>query len=66
MNYRKICYASKCIQKGAHFLACNVDASIVVGEYKMPAGGSIAATLERVQRIIYIMLGRLEEGNIYW
>jgi hypothetical protein len=38
-----------CIQRGAKFLATNPDANIIVGGYRMPAGGCSA------QSIAYVM-----------
>ncbi|KRX10266.1 HAD-like domain [Pseudocohnilembus persalinus] len=39
-NYRKLCYASLCIQQGALFLATNPDTHIMIGGRKMPGGGT--------------------------
>lgn len=38
-NYRKICYASLCVQKGAIFMATNRDNYIKLGDRYMPGGG---------------------------
>jgi len=64
INYFKYCYASLCLQNGAIFIGTNEDASMAVGERKMPGGGTMVRGLAKCSEIEPVIVGKPNPTSI--